>query len=121
MIRHAYSGYPQECCGLLAGLGERIDEIIRCRNQQRSPCEFSIPPRQLLNSFKSIRNRRKEFLGIYHSHPADEAYPSAQDSAQFWYPGVSYWIVSLQTTQPVVRCFCWQEKGFVATEILCCI
>ena len=32
--------------------------------------------------------------------------------AEFHYPGVSYWIVSLKGEEPDVRCFRWDERDF---------
>ncbi|MGH9339340.1 MAG: Mov34/MPN/PAD-1 family protein [Acidobacteriota bacterium] len=112
MIRHSRRELPLECCGLLTGVRELIDGVVPTTNERRSPTEFSIPPRQLFAFFKKLRKESREFQGIYHSHPRTEARPSQRDCEEFYYPEVSYWIVSLKDDRPDIRCFRWSKMGF---------
>lgn len=112
MIEHARRQYPRECCGLLAGQGDLIEEIFCATNQKGSPHQFFIPPGELLSFFKRVRVSPRKFLGIYHSHPDTEAVPSPRDIAEFHYPGASYWIISLREQEPDMRCFLWGKMGF---------
>ena len=112
MIDHARSEYPQECCGLLSGRDVLIDGICPTVNQKESVREFFIPIRDLFDFFRELRRKRKEHLGIYHSHPYSKPYPSARDISEFHYHKVSYWIVSLKLAKPEVRCFRWGRTGF---------
>jgi proteasome lid subunit RPN8/RPN11 len=112
MVDHASHELPYECCGLLAGSCRRVDEIFLCRNQKRSKTEFSIAPKELFETLREIRQRRKKLLGIYHSHPNGTGLPSPRDVKEFHYPGVDFWIVSFQNGEAVVRCFEWQGEDF---------
>lgn len=112
MLKHAYRCAPLECCGLLVGKSSRIDELVPCTNDDHSATSFSIPPIELLDSFRKMRENDRELVGIYHSHPLGPEHPSRRDVEQFEYPGVSYWIISLKSPLPVVRCYCWNGEDF---------
>ena len=119
MIEHALADYPLECCGLLSGRGKVIDGIVPATNQRMSSTAFAIPPRELIAFMKSVRLDSREFLGIYHSHPVGEPWPSARDVSEFYYPEVSYWIISV-AGEPRIRCFGWKTRGLyeVGFEVL---
>jgi proteasome lid subunit RPN8/RPN11 len=112
MVEHARREYPLECCGLLSGSGCNIDGIRATGNQRESREEFFVPVQELFAFFKGLRRSGKEHLGIYHSHPTSRSLPSSRDVAEFHYPEVSYWIVSLKGAEPDVRCFRWEERDF---------
>ena len=59
-----------------------------------------------LKVVKEIRKEELEMIGIYHSHPGSDAYPSARDVELAFYPAVAYIIVSLKNKQrPEIRAF----------------
>ena len=113
MLRQAFDELPNECCGLLSGKRGLIDGIRPCQNQQESPTAFSVAPGELFDFFRSLRQEGMEFLGIYHSHPSGSGTPSLRDADEFYYPGVSYWILSLHNGSAGVRCFEWDREGFI--------
>ena len=45
---------------------------------------------------KEIRAENLGMVGIYHSHPHSDAYPSAHDVKLAFYPEASYIIISLK-------------------------
>ena len=112
MIQHARRAYPLECCGLLSGSAETIDDARAASNQSNSATRFSVPAEELFAFFKELRQMGRRHLGVYHSHPRSEGLPSARDKEEFHYPEVSYWIVSLQEDEPDVGCFRWRRKAF---------
>ena len=112
MVEHAREVYPLECCGLLSGREQTVDQITPAFNEKRSEREFSIPPKELFAFFKLLRLSSRKLLGIYHSHPDSEAVPSARDLREFHYPEASYWIVSLKNREPDIHCFRWGKIGF---------
>ncbi len=112
MVEHARREFPLECCGLLSGSGWEIDGIRETGNHRQSRREFSIPVEELFAFFRGLRRSGREHLGIYHSHPTSRSLPSSRDVAEFHYPEVSYWIVSLKGEEPDVRCFRWDKRGF---------
>jgi len=112
MVEHARREHPLECCGLLSGSGWEIDGIRETGNQRQSCDEFFVPVEELFAFFQELRRSGKEHLGIYHSHPTSRSLPSSRDVAEFHYPEVSYWIVSLKGEEPDVRCFSWDKGNF---------
>ncbi|MDA2933047.1 M67 family metallopeptidase [Acidobacteria bacterium AH-259-D05] len=120
IIQHARREYPLECCGLLSGTGQEIDSLQPTPNQRRSRKEFFVPVTELFAFFQELRRTGKQHLGIYHSHPLTESFPSPRDLVEFHYPEVSYWIISLKGKKPDIGCFVCGKKGFerVSFEVI---
>ncbi|MET1755580.1 M67 family metallopeptidase [Novosphingobium sp. RD2P27] len=71
---------PDECCGLLLGAGQRIEQAVAARNVSPQPrTRFEVDPVALLAAHKEARNGGPEVLGYFHSHPAGHPVPSATD------------------------------------------
>lgn len=66
---------------------------------------YLIDPREQLKAFRSIDAAGEELLGIYHSHPVSQPYPSPTDRVEAHYPDAFYVLVSLRTGQPEVRAY----------------
>ncbi|CDO36649.1 MULTISPECIES: M67 family metallopeptidase [Novosphingobium] len=80
MREEARKASPRECCGVLLGHGERIDEALVAANVAQDPeRKFEIDPLVLLSSHKQARAGGKQVLGYYHSHPVGHPVPSATD------------------------------------------
>jgi proteasome lid subunit RPN8/RPN11 len=106
ILHHARQEAPNECCGLLTGEGRTISHSHPATNILKSEVQYSIDPRELLQFFRELRSSRQSHLGIYHSHPSSEAYPSRTDIEQAFYPHCSYLIVSLKDpAAPSLRAF----------------
>jgi proteasome lid subunit RPN8/RPN11 len=103
MRRHGETDYPNECCGLLIGVlsangAKRVDEVVplsNVREQDARHNRFLIAPEDLLRGERYARERQREIIGFYHSHPDHPAVPSAFDLANAW-PVYSYVIVSVR-------------------------
>lgn len=118
MVEHARLETPLECCGLLMGQAGRITRLRRMRNLAQSPIRYEMAAGDLLQFFKDLRGSGLQHLGIYHSHPTSEAYPSATDIAQAFYPDCTYFILSLLVPGvPSVRAFSITE-GVVAERVI---
>jgi proteasome lid subunit RPN8/RPN11 len=118
MIAHARAEYPNECCGLLAGRGDRVEYLFRGTNVDRSPYTYRLDPHEQLRFFKEIDARGLDLLGIYHSHTHSPAYPSRTDVARAYYPDAVYVIVSLQDAEaPVVRGFRIRDGAVTEEEV----
>ena len=114
MVEHAQLEAPLECCGLLMGQAGRVTHLRRMRNLAQSRVRYEMVPGELLRFFKGLRGSGLQHLGIYHSHPSSEAYPSATDISQAFYPDCVYVILSLLAPDsPSVRGFSIVE-GVVA-------
>lgn len=97
MLAHARGQAPRECCGLLIGASDLIDECVPADNIDPDPAR-----RYLLDPAAHIATRRRlrggtgrDIIGVYHSHPASPARPSPTDLAEARYPELVWVIVSL--------------------------
>jgi proteasome lid subunit RPN8/RPN11 len=100
--------YPEECCGILLGKIEFdrkiVVEVIPTINDWETPNlpqeshrtkhrRYSIPPQEIFQAQKRVRDLKLEIIGFFHSHPDYPAIPSACDREQAWevysYPIVS--------------------------------
>lgn len=106
MIAHARAEAPNECCGIIAGKDGRAVKLFRARNAEASPYRYNVDPQDLFRIYRECEANGWEFLAIYHSHVASEAYPSATDVRLAFWPDSYYVLVSLADPyKPVVRAF----------------
>ncbi len=106
IILHARDVFPFECCGLLAGKDDVIDEYVRTHNVRESEVAYEIDPGEHIAVRKSLRTRGSSVLGAYHSHPRSAASPSPKDVAEAHYDkDFFYVIVSLERQPPEVRVY----------------
>lgn len=122
ILAQARSEAPNECCGVLLGLDDTVEEIIPGRNIDAEPRRrYLMDPRDELRAFRLMDERGWGLVGIYHSHPATEAYPSETDKRRAHdddhrplFPGTRYVIVSLREPHhPEVRAFRFDAAGGV--------
>lgn len=118
LIAHARDEAPFECCGLLAGDGDVIDEYLRTRNLRASEVAYEIDPREHLAIMKGLRDRGRTVLGAYHSHPRTAAIPSATDVAEAHYErDFLYVIVSLERQPPDVRAYRLERNALIEARL----
>lgn len=95
-----------ECCGLLAGRDGVISAVFPARNALQSAKAYEIAPEELFAIFRRMRTESLEHLGIYHSHPQGENFPSALDIDWAFYPEAAYLILSpLPSANRPIRAF----------------
>ena len=118
MIAHALEDAPNECCGIIAGQDGRAVKLFRAQNSEASPYRYNVDPKELFRIHRECDENGWEFIVIYHSHTASEAYPSATDVRLAFWPETYYVLVSLMDrANPVVRAF-RIEDGRVSEEEL---
>jgi [CysO sulfur-carrier protein]-S-L-cysteine hydrolase len=118
LIAHARDEAPFECCGLLGGRGDLIDEYLRTRNVRASEVAYEIDPREHLAIMKGLRGRGRAVLGAYHSHPRTAAIPSATDVAEAHYErDFLYVIVSLEREPPEVRAYRLERNALIEARL----
>ena len=106
MVAHAQEEAPNECCGIIAGVEGEATRLFRARNSEASPYRYSVDPKDLFRIYRECEENDWNFLAIYHSHTASEAYPSPTDVRLAFWPEAYYILVSLQdAVNPVVRAF----------------
>lgn len=118
MIAHAREEAPNECCGIMAGTGDRAIKLYRARSSEKSHDRYSVDPQDLYRIYREIEDRGWELLVIYHSHTHTEAYPSATDVKLAFWPDSLYVIVSLQGPQPAIRAFRIQDGAISEEKIV---
>jgi len=102
MVAHAREETPNECCGIVAGKDGLAVKLFRGRNAEASPYRYNVDPEELFRIYRECEERGWEFLAIYHSHTASEAYPSQTDMRLAFWPEAYYVVVSLQDPANVV-------------------
>jgi [CysO sulfur-carrier protein]-S-L-cysteine hydrolase len=101
IVAHAREGAPNEVCGLIAGRNGRPVSLYRTTNDDPNPrVRYNVKPEELLVILRDIEDNGWQLLAIYHSHPANEAYPSHTDVSLAYYPDAVYIIVSLAGQEP---------------------
>jgi proteasome lid subunit RPN8/RPN11 len=118
IIGHSLDGYPLEVCGLLAGVGERVDVFYPCRNAAQSARVYEIDGRDYLKADRDAEARGVELLGVMHSHTHTDAYPSPTDIDQAPDPNWHYVIVSLREAEPVLRSYRIVGDGKVEESVV---
>jgi proteasome lid subunit RPN8/RPN11 len=119
IFEHCLAERPNEACGLLAGRGERVEQVYPTRNKEQSPVRYEVEPVDLLRIFKAIDEADQELLGIFHSHVYTQAYPSQTDVRLAYYPDAIYFLVSLANErQPVLRGYTIVDGKIDEIEIL---
>lgn len=99
---HGENEYPHECCGLLLGRMDLVEnkEVVETlplsnsREVEARHNRFLITPPMLLAGEKQARQKKLDIVGFYHSHPDHPANPSSFDLEHAW-PTYSYIIVAV--------------------------
>jgi proteasome lid subunit RPN8/RPN11 len=97
LLAHARRQPHRECCGILAGQDGVITQAFQAKNVAADPVRnYQIAPREIVRLMREFRERRLEFLGIYHSHPnwMESNEPSPTDIALAYYADAIYFIVT---------------------------
>ncbi|MCV0431583.1 M67 family metallopeptidase [Nitrosopumilus sp.] len=83
---------PNEACALLFGKGDTIMDLFLAENIEKSPVNFTISNSQLIEGYDLAEEKKMDVIGIFHSHPDSEAYPSNTDK-KFMQSNPVVWII----------------------------
>ncbi|MFW2331255.1 MAG: Mov34/MPN/PAD-1 family protein [Nitrospinota bacterium] len=100
IFKDLLDNYPAEACGIIIGDNLNLENnLVRpCKNIQdemikKSPEQFSVnssrryymDPKDIMNVFNEMADKKLELVGLYHSHPDADPYWSNEDhkSAMF--------------------------------------
>jgi proteasome lid subunit RPN8/RPN11 len=86
MLKEVSNQYPEEACGLVAGLGWESKQVYPVENKLHSSVRFLMEPEQQVRFLLEIEANGWELLAIYHSHPNGPDTPSATDIAEIAFP-----------------------------------
>ena len=70
---------PNESCAILFGKGEQVLDLFLTENIEKSQVNFTVSSKQLIEGYKVAEEREMEVIGIFHSHPNSDAFPSDTD------------------------------------------
>jgi [CysO sulfur-carrier protein]-S-L-cysteine hydrolase len=116
IVAHAMEEKPNECCGLLIGTPELVQEAVRARNARRSPTKFQVEPADHFAAIRRARAAGLEVVGAYHSHPNGPSGPSEIDRVRLNDPTMVHVIVSLAHGTRTVRAFRFSDGNFSQLE-----
>jgi proteasome lid subunit RPN8/RPN11 len=112
---HARRDAPNECCGLLIGTADLIDEAVAAPNVLADSTRYQLDPRAHIDANRRLRGTARAVVGAYHSHPRTPAVPSPRDIAEANYPDFVWLIVSLAGREP--ECRTYRIVGKDVTEL----
>jgi len=92
LIQHAENENPNESCAILYGNGDTVSDVFLTKNIEESPVNFTISNDQLIEGYKIAEEKKLQVIGIFHSHPNSEAYPSSTDK-KFMHSNPVVWII----------------------------
>lgn len=122
ILRQARRVWPdEECCGLLYGTGDRIEQVAWLENVEHSRLNYRVHPLAHLLTDETMAKLDPplDLVGFYHSHTHSPAWPSQTDrrfARDFW-PDLHQIIVSLEDLEhPVLRSFRIDRDGNVEPE-----
>ena len=118
IVAHAVEDLPNECCGLLIGSSEIVEDAVRARNIKRSRTKFQVEPADHFAAIRKARATGLTVIGAYHSHPNGPSGPSDTDRARLTDPSMFHIIVSLAHGTKTVRAFRLVDGNFSPLEIV---
>jgi proteasome lid subunit RPN8/RPN11 len=83
---------PNESCAILFGKNNQVLDLFLTENIEESPVNFTISNKQLIEGYKVAEEKKMDVIGIFHSHPNSDAYPSNTDK-KFMLSNPVVWII----------------------------
>jgi len=105
IIAHAEQDAPVEACGFLFGMEGKITRHRPVTNIERRTDHFTFEPNEQLASYQEAVRNALEIIGVYHSHPATPAVPSAEDIRLARKQDLLHVLISLVEGEKTVRGF----------------
>lgn len=118
IVAHAVEDLPNECCGLLIGSKDIVEDASRARNTRRSRTRFQVEPADHFAAVRRARAAGLEIVGAYHSHPSGPSGPSDTDRARLTDASMFHVIISLAHGTRTVRAFRLNDGNFSPLELV---
>lgn len=83
---------PNESCAILFGKKDQVSDLFLTENIEQSPINFTISNDQLIEGYKIAEERGLDVIGIFHSHPNSDAFPSNTDK-KFMHINPVVWMI----------------------------
>jgi proteasome lid subunit RPN8/RPN11 len=96
VVAHARRDHPDEACGVIAGPegADQPERFIPMINAARSPTFYEFESGEYFRVNREMQAADEDYIVIYHSHTATEAYPSRTDISYAQWPDAHYVLVS---------------------------
>ena len=92
LAQHSENQKPNEACAILFGKDNQVLDIFLTENIEESPVNFTISNEQLIEGYKIAEDKKMDVIGIFHSHPNSDAFPSNTDK-KFMQSNPVVWII----------------------------
>ena len=92
LAQYSENQKPNEACAILFGKEDEVLDIFFTDNIEESPMNFTISNEQLMEAYKIAEDQNVEIVGIFHSHPNSDAFPSNTDK-KFMQSNPVAWII----------------------------
>lgn len=100
--KHAQNYQPNESCALLFGKEDnnkiQVREAFLAENTEKSPVNFTISNEELIDAYQTAERKKLDVVGVFHSHPNSDAYPSETDK-EFMHTNPVVWIIFSGTSK----------------------
>lgn len=83
---------PNESCAILFGKKDTVSDLFLTENVEESPVNFTISNEQLIEGYKMAEEKSLDVVGIFHSHPDSDAFPSNTDK-KFMQSNPVVWVI----------------------------
>ena len=120
IFAHARVDAPRECCGLLIGAGDMIEEHYPVKNTRAGTTAFAIDPAGHFQAIRHARASGLSVIGAYHSHPRSSAVPSETDVGEANDPELLHLIVSLAETELALRAYRIRDGAVNEISLIAC-
>jgi proteasome lid subunit RPN8/RPN11 len=120
LANYADNEKPNESCAILFGAVNdkqtTVKEVFLTQNIDESPVNFTISNEELLKVYKTAEGKKMQVVGIFHSHPNSDAYPSETDK-KFMQSNPVIWVIYSGVTRDFKAYFLESEIIQVVIEI----
>lgn len=119
----AKKNFPEEACGLIGGIVENGDYIVKkvylIENTDHSSEHFAMRPNDQLEAIKDMRKNNYILIGNFHSHPFTKSRMSEEDKRLAFDNKIKYLILSLEDyDNPVLNAFIVNNHQVIRNEII---
>ena len=105
VVAHARAALPNEACGYLVGLDDRVTRFVPVVNAEPSPFFYRMDSTDQLRIEQELAEAGEDVVASYHSHTRSPAFPSRTDLELAGPFEGTYAILSLGSDPPVLKAF----------------
>ena len=98
LTEHAKDKSPNEACAILLGRGDTVSKVFLTRNAEESPARFTVSNEDLIEAYRTAEEKKLQVVGVFHSHPNSDAYPSETDK-EFMLINAVAWVIYSGTSK----------------------